>query len=194
MERRNTLQHFMLVIASPERKYTSPRVLPIQWIARNKDEAPMQTTRVTVKALFNHGPLLGVVDVVLDDCLVVKDIRIVECAGRNIVAMPCRKAVVRCTNCSYKNTAGANFCSQCGRKMEFQKIQDSKLYVDVVHPVTSAFRTILTNDVMAAYEAERFQRYGSGQPANVDLDHSSAVSSQFLRSVETDGHPTAPQA
>jgi DNA-binding cell septation regulator SpoVG len=148
----------------------------------------MKITRITVKAIFNQGPLLGVLDIVLDDCMVVKDIRVVECANKRIVAMPCRKATVRCVTCNCKNNAGANYCSDCGKAIPFQEIAEAKLYTDVVHPVTPAFRAQMTVEILEAFEKETASRRGPQPRMRAET---AAASSQFLSSVDNSPDPGA---
>ena len=56
-----------------------------------KGDAYMKITSITVHKKNNDTRMKGIASVVLDDCFVIRDIRIIEGKDRIIIAMPSRK-------------------------------------------------------------------------------------------------------
>ena len=76
--------------------------------------------------------ILGFASIILDDALVIRDIKIVEDnQGRKFLGMPCRKLTDKCPGCKTKNFLLAEYCNNCGsplpetnihRRMDNEKI------------------------------------------------------------------------
>ena len=120
----------------------------------------MEVSEVVVK-LANPQPasdgLVAYVNLVLDGCLAVKDIRLIRVHHRYIVCMPSKDKTERCPKCNAKNSLVHKFCHGCGEKRERNidgEMRDS-LRVDQVHPINSAFRAYLEDKVVAEYGKER---------------------------------------
>ena len=120
----------------------------------------MEITDVRIK-LVKHSKerLKAFCTITLDSEFVVRDIKIVEGANGLFVAMPSRKLAVPCPGCRHKVHLRARFCDECGRELPAKELpadEDgrTKLYTDVAHPITQAFRDKLQRRVVEGYEAE----------------------------------------
>lgn len=98
--------------------------------------------------------------ITLDDQFVVRDIKIIDGAKGLFVAMPSRKAKVRCSHCGHSNFVGGRFCAWCAKNIEGIKIvpETSGLqnneHRDVAHPITAECREYIQKKVLEAYEQE----------------------------------------
>ena len=64
----------------------------------------MKITEVRVKLLDNQpDKLRGFASITIEDCVVVRDIKIIEGGRGMFVAMPSRKLCDRCPSCAAKN-------------------------------------------------------------------------------------------
>lgn len=92
----------------------------------------MRITRVNVKKFDNpDAAVKGVVEVTLNDCFVVKDIRIIEKPEKMVVAMPSKSYV----------TKGAEDGSEGVRK-----------HKDLAHPINAETRKIFNDIILAVFE------------------------------------------
>ncbi len=74
----------------------------------------------------------GVVEVTLDDCFVVKDIRIIEKPEKMVVAMPSKVV--------------------SGRNEDGTINEDVKVHVDQAHPINKETREMFNEVILGAYE------------------------------------------
>lgn len=74
----------------------------------------------------------GVVEVTLDNCFVVKDIRIIEKPEKMVVAMPSRVVV--------------------GRNEDGTLNPEIKVHVDQAHPINKETREMFNETILGAYE------------------------------------------
>ena len=74
----------------------------------------------------------GVVEVTLDDCFVVKDIRIIEKPEKMVVAMPSKLVV--------------------GKNEDGTFNPDIKVHVDQAHPINKETREMFNDVILGAYE------------------------------------------
>lgn len=121
----------------------------------------MIVTEVRIKLVEkNSERLLAFCSVTLDDCFVVRDLKLIEGVSGCFVAMPSRKLADRCPRCGSKNHLRSRFCNHCGCKLdETRAIRGcegrAKLYADVAHPIRTSCRDALQSAVVRAYEEER---------------------------------------
>lgn len=121
----------------------------------------MEITEVRIKLMEEAGDRLrAFCSITFDDCFVVRDLKIIEGASGPFVAMPSRKLTSRCPQCGCKNHLRANYCNQCGKRLEEDlAVKDSegraKLYADIAHPINSACREQIQEHVISAYEEEK---------------------------------------
>lgn len=74
----------------------------------------------------------GIVEVTLDDCFVVKDIRIIEKPEKMVVAMPSRVVV--------------------GKNEDGTLNPELKVHVDQAHPINKETREMFNDVILGAYE------------------------------------------
>ncbi len=120
----------------------------------------MRITEVRIKLMEDPSErLMAFCSITLDDCFVVRDLKIIQGQSGPFVAMPSRKIMAHCPNCGCKNHLKANYCNQCGRRLPQETIpQDEqgrvRLYADIAHPINSACREQIQQAVIQAYEQE----------------------------------------
>ena len=139
----------------------------------------MNISEIRVKLLPRHrDKLRGFASITLDECLVVRDIKIIE-GGRGLfVAMPSRKLCDRCPGCSGKNHIRARYCNDCGRRLGNERgVPDERgrprLYADVAHPINQDARELVQSAILAAFhrEVERSKEAGYKAVEFDDLDY-----------------------
>lgn len=122
----------------------------------------MRVTEVQVKLVHEaaaNEKLLAFANVVLDDAVVIRDLKVIEGAKGAFVAMPSRKLTDRCPLCGGKNHLKARFCNDCGARLadgRGERDEDGrvKLHADVAHPIRREGRALVQFAVLRAYEAE----------------------------------------
>ncbi len=126
----------------------------------------MEITEVRVKLIGNRDDRLkAFCSMTIDNCFVVRDIKVIEGVSGLFVAMPSRKVSNHC-RCGAKNHILANFCSNCGKKLnephsEKRDKVKVKLHADIAHPINAQCRDMILEAVLEAYRAE-FEK--SSQP------------------------------
>lgn len=114
----------------------------------------MKITEVQVKLLdapIEKEKLLAFCSITLDNCFVVRDLKIIQGVRNPFVAMPSRKIMVRCPSCGFKNYIHAKYCNDCGKKIILPDESNSKLHADIAHPINSECRDMIQNEVLNAY-------------------------------------------
>jgi stage V sporulation protein G len=139
----------------------------------------MQLTETRIKLLFNsRDKLRGFASITIDNCLVVRDIKIIE-GGRGLfVAMPSRKLCDRCPSCSAKNHIRARYCNDCGTRLrsdrgDLDERGRPRLYADIAHPIHQEARDFVQLQILQAYyaELERSKQEGYVPQSFDDLDY-----------------------
>ncbi|MEY2786361.1 MAG: putative septation protein SpoVG [Planctomycetota bacterium] len=139
----------------------------------------MQLTETRIKLLFNsRDKLRGFASITIDNCLVVRDIKIIE-GGRGLfVAMPSRKLCDRCPSCSAKNHIRARYCNDCGARLrsdrgDLDERGRPRLYADIAHPINQEARDFVQHQILQAYyaELERSKQEGYVAQSFDDLDY-----------------------
>ena len=121
----------------------------------------MEITEVRIKLMDEpRERLQAFCSITLDDCFVVRDLKIIEGTTGPFVAMPSRKLTAHCPQCGCKNHLRAAHCNQCGGRLhEQQALKDedgrAKLYADIAHPINSVCREMIQHRVIQAYGEER---------------------------------------
>lgn len=117
----------------------------------------MEISEVRVKIIDNKDDRLkAFCSMTIDNCFVVRDIKIIEGTSGLFVAMPSRKMTGHC-RCGAKNHLRANFCNNCGKQMPEDKGAKGKrlkLHADIAHPINAECRDMIQNSVIQAYEQE----------------------------------------
>ena len=93
------------------------------------------------------------VTMVVDGWLVIKDIRIIECNQRLLVAMPNKERPSK-SPCGHSNYHSARFCCTCGQRLENRCRRDEVSYIDVAHPTNRQSRTAMEQELLAAYDRQ----------------------------------------
>ncbi len=162
----------------------------------------MRITEVRIKLMEEPGERLkAFCSITFDNCFVVRDLKIIEGGNGPFVAMPSRKLTSHCPRCGTKNHLRAKHCNQCGVGLNADRLPvDSdgraKLYADIAHPINSACREMIQEEVIREFheETERSKQPGyvsryddfdgdydhPGQPENqkrFDAPHKSASQS-----------------
>lgn len=120
----------------------------------------MIITEVRIKLMDEPGDRLkAFCSITFDDCFVIRDLKIIDGTSGPFVAMPSRKLTSHCGRCGMKNHLRANYCNQCGAKLEEGRIiKDAdgrtKLYADIAHPINSRCREMIQARVVSEYEDE----------------------------------------
>ena len=120
----------------------------------------MEITEVRIKLMEDPDDRLqAFCSITIDDWFVVRDLKIIEGTSGPFVAMPSRKLTFHCRRCGCKNHLRANYCNQCGNKIQNEQLgRDSsgrvKLYADIAHPINAECREAIQSHVIAEFEAE----------------------------------------
>ena len=97
----------------------------------------------------------GVASIVINNALLVRDLKIIEGSEGAFVAMPSRKLQDNCPHCQGKNHLRARFCNDCGESLDeyrcYGKVNNPSLHADVVHPINIGARRTLNTLVLQEY-------------------------------------------
>lgn len=141
----------------------------------------MNITEVRIKLLDNQpDKLRGFASITVEDCLVIRDLKIIEGTNGLFIAMPSRKLCDRCRSCGCKNHLRARFCNDCGKRLQSDRGgQDERgrmrLYADISHPIHQQARNLVEERVLAAFrhELERSKEEGYVGHSFEDMDYES---------------------
>ncbi|MEZ6048449.1 MAG: SpoVG family protein [Planctomycetaceae bacterium] len=134
----------------------------------------MDITEVRIKLMDDpHDRLQAFCSITLDGMFVIRDLKIIQGAKGSFVAMPSRKLTDRCPRCYTKNHLRAQFCNQCGVKLdEGRATKDSdgraKLYADIAHPINSSCREQIQRVVIENFELEKVRAQEPGYVCTYD--------------------------
>ena len=121
----------------------------------------MEITEVRIKLMEDSDDRLqAFCSITIDDCFVIRDLKIIEGTSGPFVAMPSRKLTSHCPHCGTKNHLRSGYCNNCGGRLkEDRTIRDqdgrAKLYADIAHPINSQCREMIQKRVIEEYRAER---------------------------------------
>lgn len=103
--------------------------------------------------------LRGFATITVDDCIVIRDLKIIDGPRGRFVAMPSRKLSAHCPRCRGKNPLTARYCNDCGaRQPRVHDVHDrrrGRLYADIAHPIHQRGRDEIQRLVLDAYDRER---------------------------------------
>lgn len=120
----------------------------------------MQISEVRIKLMDDpHERLQAFCSVTFDGCFVIRDLKIIQGAKGSFVAMPSRKLTDRCPRCHTKNHLRAQYCNQCGAKLDEERAAKdddgrAKLYADIAHPINSECRDMIQQVVLKSHDEE----------------------------------------
>ena len=119
----------------------------------------MEISEVRIKLMEgSEDRLRAFCSITIDDCFVIRDLKIIDGTSGSFVAMPSRKLTGHCSKCHHKNHLRANYCNHCGTKASagndghFDSPQ--KLYADVAHPINSECREMIQSRVLKEFDSE----------------------------------------
>ena len=141
----------------------------------------MEISEVRVKMVANQDDRLkAFCSMTLDNEFVIRDIKIIDGTSGLFVAMPSRKMSDHCDQCGGKNHLREKFCSNCGTKLNENRIKPDthgrmKLHADIAHPINASCRKKIQETIIKAFheELERSKQPGY-KPVELDTDDLSA--------------------
>ena len=135
----------------------------------------LDITEIRIKLMEDsEDRLRAFCSITIDNCFVVRDLKIIDGSNGPFVAMPSRKLTGHCHRCNHKNHLRAAYCNHCGVKL--QSDSDSsydspqKLYADVAHPINSECRELIQKAVIDEFEAELSRCQQPGYRSRYDDD------------------------
>lgn len=127
----------------------------------------MDISEIRIKLMEgSEDRLRAFCSITIDNCFVVRDLKIIDGTSGPFVAMPSRKLTGHCHRCNHKNHLRASYCNYCGVKLQTEGDGNfdspQKLYADVAHPINSECRELIQNAVIDEFQAElrRYQQPG----------------------------------
>ena len=151
----------------------------------------MEITEVRIKLMENpEDRLRGFCSITFDGSFVVRDLKIIEGNNGPFVAMPSRKLTSNCRKCRSKNHLKANYCNQCGSKVQQEKVlHDSsgrvKLYADIAHPINAECREMIQRRIVDELHSEQKLAREPGYRSRYDEGYDGDVTFTNLISLVT---------
>ncbi len=121
-----------------------------------------------VKIILREGQdkkLKAYATLTLDNCFVVRNVKVIKGTKGLFVAMPSRKMREACPKCRYKNPVRSRFCNQCGANLPSPPARETgdelrqSEHRDIAHPITLECREYIQKKVLDAY-ADEMKRSG----------------------------------
>ncbi len=119
----------------------------------------MNISEVRVKLFSNKNDRLkAFCSMTIDECFVIRDIKVIDGSNGLFVAMPSRKMSDHC-ECGAKNYLRARYCNSCGKKLSEDRADHhgrgrQKLHADIAHPINAECRDMIQEAVLGAYKQE----------------------------------------
>lgn len=163
----------------------------------------MEITEIRIKLMEgSEDRLRAFCSITIDQCFVVRDLKIIDGTSGPFVAMPSRKLTGHCQRCNHKNHLRAAYCNHCGAKLQHDSESSfdspQKLYADVAHPINSECREIIQNAVIAEFEAElsRCQQpgYRSRYDDGFDYEDASVADAKPMPKTPASKKSSAPES
>jgi DNA-binding cell septation regulator SpoVG len=101
--------------------------------------------------------LLAYATVVIDDCLAIHDLKVIQGDRSPFVQMPSKLAFRFCDHCKQRHDYTANWCPACGYEA-LEQPDPEKTHYDVVHPINRQTRVQFESDIIGAYTKEIAKR------------------------------------
>ncbi len=121
-----------------------------------------------------EGKLRAYASITLDNCFIVRDLKVIEGKKGLFVAMPSRKLRRACSKCGHPNVLGSKFCNNCGGAIEVDYQRETAVnndearqetHKDIAHPISVEMRDYVQKKVLEAYEQEKVK---PGSTAAID--------------------------
>ena len=159
----------------------------------------LDITEIRIKLMEDsEDRLRAFCSITIDNCFVVRDLKIIDGSSGPFVAMPSRKLTGHCQRCNHKNHLRATYCNHCGVKLQSnaESSYDSpqKLYADVAHPINSECRELIQKAVIQEFEAElsRCEQPGYRSRYDDDFGYEDVETNQVAPSKKHDAGPPRP--
>jgi len=139
--------------------------------------------RVFLRNKDSNKKLKAYVTVTVDNCFVVRDVKVIEGSKGLFVAMPSAKMKTTCPQCGHRNVVRSKYCNQCAAAIE-QHIKPTATaeetrqteHKDIAHPITPDCREYIQKKVLEAYELEMSRTpAGLSEDLGVDKEVSKAA-------------------
>ncbi len=116
-------------------------------------------TEVRIHLIQNDPRLLAFADVIMDDCFIIHDLKVVRGNDRLFINMPSRRVTDRCYRCNKPNAVMSRFCNWCGaeqgdRRPPRDENGYNKSHFDICHPITRDCRDIIAEAVLGEYDRQ----------------------------------------
>ncbi|MEW6747448.1 MAG: SpoVG family protein [Planctomycetota bacterium] len=138
----------------------------------------MEITEIRIKLLDDRREKLqAFCTVTVDDCFVIRDLKIIEGQKGPFVAMPSRKLTDRCPKCGGKNHLRARHCNDCGERLDMNRaLRDdrgrARLHTDIAHPINSECREQMQRAILRAFTDEvKRSKLPGYKPADLGADY-----------------------
>jgi stage V sporulation protein G len=137
----------------------------------------VEITEVRIKLMESaEDRLRAFCSITLDDCFVVRDLKIIDGANGPFVAMPSRRLTSHCRTCNTKNHLRARFCNHCGRRLPSDLVETdehgrARLYADIAHPVNARCREMIQERVIGEFQLELERAQQPGYVSRYDDDY-----------------------
>ncbi len=151
-----------------------------------------------VKVVLKEGQdkkLKAYATLTLDNCFVVRNVKIIQGTKGLFVAMPSRKMRESCPKCRYKNPVRSRFCNQCGASLPppvaremGDEVKQSE-HRDIAHPITLECREYIQKRVLDAYEAEAGRVYIAPEASKAEAPKEEAPKEPKFERPEADAAP-----
>ena len=97
----------------------------------------------------SKSAVIAYATMVVDDWLVIKDVRIINCNQQLRVAMP-NKERPTASPCGHGNLRTANYCSVCGSRISERFGRKSAAFFDIAHPIDATSRRKMEQNILEA--------------------------------------------
>ncbi len=119
----------------------------------------MKVSEVRIKLVNDsQDRLKAFCSITLDDCFVIRDMKVIDGANGLFVAMPSRKLTDHCPKCHGKNHFRAHYCNDCGERLDDRRAEKRnrhpKYHADIAHPINHDCRHMIQNAIQRAYDEE----------------------------------------
>jgi len=123
-----------------------------------RERVTMEITEIKINLKeASNKKLKAFATITLDDCFVVRDIKIIDGKKGLFVAMPSTKVTENCSSCGKRVPIRDKYCGECGNRLV--DINDSSTveqrreeHRDIAHPINPECRNLIQSTIVAAYQ------------------------------------------
>ena len=112
--------------------------------------------RVNLACGTDSEKLKAYCSITIDECFMVRGIKLIDGSKGMFIAMPSRKTQFACRACKHKNPISNNFCGKCGSKIGAPRgsgvVETTKMdRVDIAHPLNAECRQQILDELLDAF-------------------------------------------